>query len=81
MTIFTKRRSNCVRNTHTRQGNITVIDALVPFYAVLSSNASLEDAVMAVKEALRKLEDPGNEARLERALYVGGWRRKGRCSS
>ncbi|KAG1824558.1 uncharacterized protein BJ212DRAFT_1523571 [Suillus subaureus] len=59
-------------NTHTRPGNRSIVDALLLFCTVLSSDASLEDAVMAVilKEGAEKTRRM--KARLGRASYVGG---------
>ncbi|KAG0704151.1 DAK1 DegV-like protein [Suillus ampliporus] len=58
-------------HTPARPGDRTVVDALAPFCAVLSSDgASLEDAVMAAKEGAETTQ--GMKARLGRASYVGG---------
>ncbi|KAG2148927.1 DAK1 DegV-like protein [Suillus clintonianus] len=58
-------------HTPARPGDRTVVDALAPFCAVLSSDdASLEDAVIAVKEGAESTR--GMKARLGRASYVGG---------
>ncbi|KZT18852.1 DAK1/DegV-like protein [Neolentinus lepideus HHB14362 ss-1] len=56
--------------TPARPGDRTVIDALHPFCATLSSVQSLEKAVEAAKDGARSTE--GMKARLGRAVYVGG---------
>ncbi|KAG1878987.1 DAK1 DegV-like protein [Suillus subluteus] len=54
------------------EGSIGGSTSALPFCAVLSSEASLEDAVIAVKEGAANLKTRGMKARLERASYVGG---------
>lgn len=57
-------------HTSARPGDRTVVDALAPWCAVLSSDASLEDAVMAVKEGAGKTR--GMKAQLLRTDIVCG---------